>query len=90
MIFVSLNPALEKSARNSASVRSRPPGKASISRSIHLPRSGAFPGCSTVYERVDGTWQRLSARERAARVMVHGETLRLVPVHDQRDAEERA
>jgi len=37
---VSWSPAVLKSAPNSASVRSRPPGIISISRSIIFPRSG--------------------------------------------------
>jgi hypothetical protein len=37
-----------------------------------------FPDRSTVYERVAGSWERLSPEECAARVIVHGDTLRLV------------
>jgi hypothetical protein len=37
-----------------------------------------FPRQSTVYERVAGVWQRLAPEERDARVIVHGDTLRLV------------
>jgi hypothetical protein len=38
-----------------------------------------FPDNSSVYERADGAWRRLDPAERAARVIVHGDTLRFAP-----------
>ena len=38
-----------------------------------------FPYGSTIYERVDGAWRRLETDEVEERVVVHGDTLRLVP-----------
>jgi len=38
-----------------------------------------FPDGSTIYERVDGAWRRLATDEVDERVVVHGETLRMVP-----------
>ncbi len=46
-----------------------------------------FPRRSSVYERVRGTWHLLPPPERDARVIVHTEMLRVVPVETRRHAE---
>jgi hypothetical protein len=45
----------------------------------------AFPAETSIYERLDGTWRRLDPTERAARVIVHGDTLRFSPVRPEED-----
>jgi hypothetical protein len=42
-----------------------------------------FPAEASVYERVNGAWQRLDPDEREARVIVHSDTLRLSSVRAQ-------
>jgi hypothetical protein len=42
-----------------------------------------FPHQCSVYQRVTGAWQRLTPAERAARVVVHGDTLRFVRTHTE-------
>jgi hypothetical protein len=44
-----------------------------------------FPSQCGVHERVDGEWRRLSAEERDARVIVHGDTLRFVRARTPED-----
>jgi hypothetical protein len=44
-----------------------------------------FPSRATLYERVAGGWERLSPEECAARVIVHGDTLRLVRSREATD-----
>lgn len=46
------NPARVKIAWKSSFVRSRPPGRANISMSMTLPKSGTLPGLMTLSKRM--------------------------------------